>query len=75
MRSDVVLSRRALLAEATAAAISERGTVNETWASPSVDTFCTIMSTKMPASATSSNTFAATPGVSGTPLIVMRACD
>ena len=45
---------------------SSRGTVNEMSVWPAVDTFCTIMSTLTPSSASARNTVAATPGRSGT---------
>ncbi len=45
------------------------GSVNVIVAAPSCETFCTIMSTLTPARARSRNTFAATPGRSGMPMI------
>ena len=42
---------------------------------PLADTFCTIMSTFTPASASARKTRAATPGVSGTATIVAFASD
>ena len=42
---------------------------------PAVDTFCTIMSTLIPASASVRNTLAATPGRSGTCSIVIFASE
>ena len=52
---------------------SVRGTVNEMSVWPAVDTFCTIMSTLTPASASARNNVAATPGRSGTCSIVTLA--
>ena len=40
---------------------------------PSVDTFCTMTSTEIPASASGSKIAAATPGRSGTPITVILA--
>ena len=54
---------------------SVRGTVNEMSVWPAVDTFCTIMSTFTPASASARNHVAATPGRSGTCSIVTLASD
>ena len=50
-------------------------TVKEMLACPCFPTLCTIMSTTMPASAISSNTWAASPGMSGSPRTVTLACD
>src|SRR6476661_9877354 len=54
---------------------SERGTVKEMSVCPAVETFCTIMSTLTPSSASARNTDAATPGRSGTCSIVIFASD
>ena len=54
---------------------SARGTVNEMSVWPAVETFCTIMSTLTPASASARNHVAATPGRSGTCSIVTLASD
>ena len=51
------------------------GRVNEMSVWPAVDTFCTIMSTLIPASASVAEHVAATPGRSGTCSIVIFASD
>jgi predicted amino acid-binding ACT domain protein len=52
---------------------SSFGSVNELSVCPSAETFCTIMSTFTPASASGRKTRAAIPGRSGTPRIVPEA--